>query len=495
MNYTQELLPQLRQKISPQLIAANHILELSTQELQQAISQELEENPALELVEQTICPTCGDVITTGACVICARRETKTEPPSESGSTLDEYQDPYQPARQVTDEDFDPMTQVASQWSLSEQLLMDLAAVLPPEDMAVAEYVVGNLDEKGYLRSTYEEIAFATSAPVQQVERVARALQGLEPVGVGARNLGECLLIQLDFLENWGITQPFVREIALNHLHELGEHKMHRIAHQLGATVDEIADAWEFIKRNLNPHPAEAYVPDHSAAAGAPPQRVLPDVIIRAKDSGFEIEVVESRRFLLRINSLYRNLWRELEQSQRSLSDDDKTHIRQFVSRSKMFISNINQRRQTLHKIATCLARYQEDFLKYGVRHLKPLTRAALAAELDIHESTVSRATASKYVMLPSGRVIPFSDFFVASLSVKDVMREIIESEPEPLTDQEIAQRLAQWGIHIARRTVAKYRAQLKILPSPYRGATRHLARTSGSRGRVRKQEPPASVAS
>lgn len=468
INYTQELVPQLRQKISPQLIAANHILELSSQELQQLIAQEIEENPALELVEQPVCATCGDPLTDGRCLSCARRDVVTEPPSESGSTLDEYAEAYSSPRQAPDEDFDPMTQVASQRTLSEQLLIDLSAILAPEDMPVAEYIVGNIDEKGYLRSTYDEIAFATMAPLEQVERVARALQTLEPVGIGARDIRECLLLQVEWLERRGISQPFVREIVSDYLHELGEHKMHRIVHQLGASMDQVAAAWEFIKHNLNPHPAEAYVPDHLSSEGALPQRVLPDVVIRAKDGSFEVEVVESRRFILRINSLYRNLWRELEQSQRGLSDDDKSHIRQFVSRSKMFISNINQRRQTLHKIATCLAKHQDEFLRRGVRHLKPLTRAALAAELEIHESTVSRATAAKYVMLPSGQVIPFSDFFVPSLGVKDVMREIIEGETRPLTDQDIAERLAKRGIHIARRTVAKYRSQLKILPSPYR---------------------------
>jgi RNA polymerase sigma-54 factor len=134
----------------------------------------------------------------------------------------------------------------------------------------------------------------------------------------------------------------------------------------------------------------------------------------------------------------------------------------------MFIANINQRRQTMQKITTFLVEHQRDFLASGVRHLKPLTRATLAENTGIHESTVSRATASKYVMLPSGEVIPFSNFFTASLSVKDIIKDMIEREEAPLTDQEIALRLRDHGYSVARRTVAKYRDQLDILPSSLR---------------------------
>jgi RNA polymerase sigma-54 factor len=140
-----------------------------------------------------------------------------------------------------------------------------------------------------------------------------------------------------------------------------------------------------------------------------------------------------------------------------------------VSRAKMFIANINQRRQTMQKITDFLVEHQADFLRHGVRHLKPLTRAMLAEKTNIHESTVSRATASKYVMVPSGEVIPFSNFFTASLSVKDIIKDMIEHEERPLTDQEIADQLKErYGYTVARRTVAKYRDQLDILPSSLR---------------------------
>jgi RNA polymerase sigma-54 factor len=150
------------------------------------------------------------------------------------------------------------------------------------------------------------------------------------------------------------------------------------------------------------------------------------------------------------------------------SDEEREHIQHYVSRAKMFIANINQRRQTMQKITGFLVDYQKEFLANGIRYLKPLTRAMLAEQTGIHESTVSRATAAKFVMLPSGRVIPFSDFFTASLSVKDVIKDMIATEERPLTDQEIALKLKDFGISVARRTVAKYRDQLDILPSSLR---------------------------
>jgi RNA polymerase sigma-54 factor len=144
-------------------------------------------------------------------------------------------------------------------------------------------------------------------------------------------------------------------------------------------------------------------------------------------------------------------------------------VRQYVSRAKMFMANLNQRRQTMQKIATVLTEYQADFLTQGVRHLKPMTRAMVAAATGMHESTVSRATAGKFVMLPSGQVIPFSDFFTAALNVKDVIKDLIAHESTPMTDQDIVEKLHAYGHFIARRTVAKYRDQLGILPSSLRG--------------------------
>jgi RNA polymerase sigma-54 factor len=197
---------------------------------------------------------------------------------------------------------------------------------------------------------------------------------------------------------------------------------------------------------------------------------MPDVIISLSEDGqkLEVEVIESRRFGLSVNTMYQQLLAQAQLQKGAVSDEEREHIQHYVSRAKMFIANINQRRQTMHKITNFLVEYQEDFLKNGIRHLKPLTRAMLAEQTNIHESTVSRATAAKYVMLPSGQVIPFSNFFTASLGVKDIIKDMIAGEERPLTDQEIAAKLREYGYSVARRTVAKYRDQLDILPSSLR---------------------------
>ena len=171
-----------------------------------------------------------------------------------------------------------------------------------------------------------------------------------------------------------------------------------------------------------------------------------------------------------MNPLYERIAREIGRSRTRghYTDSERQHIREFVGRAKLFISNINQRRETLYKISRCIVDLQEDFLRGSVRDLHPLTRAVVAQQVGVHESTVSRATANKFVMLPSRQVIPFSDFFTPSLSVKDIIKEMIQRENEPLTDRKICDLLSRRGVRIARRTVAKYRAELRILPSTMR---------------------------
>jgi RNA polymerase sigma-54 factor len=151
-----------------------------------------------------------------------------------------------------------------------------------------------------------------------------------------------------------------------------------------------------------------------------------------------------------------------------MSQGDREHIRHYVNQAKLFISSINQRHETLLRVTNCLIELQEEFIRFGVRFLQSLTRAQVAQYLGLHESTISRATADKYVMLPDKRVIPFSDFFSASLSIKDVIKELVTKEARPMTDNEIVVRLEEQGIRIARRTVAKYRTQLGIMPSTLR---------------------------
>jgi RNA polymerase sigma-54 factor len=457
-------------KVSPRLVAANYILELSSQELQQQIATELNDNPALELVEIPTCRVCGTELQGSICPRCIQRQKGSSStaygPDGRGYGYDDGGEARN--RGPDDEDFDPLTRVASEQTLAERLLMEMGAALPEEDMPIAEYLVGSLDEKGYLSIKLEEVAYELDVALDKVRAVLRVLQAQEPVGIGARNLRECLAIQITHLEEHGLSHPHARDIVTQFLTELGEHKFGRIAHELRISQQEVADVWEFVKTKLNPHPAHGFSPTNSSDRDTRAMYIIPDVVISQGPDDFEVEVVESRRFVLRVNPMYTRLSADLHRSSGSMNPDEKRHVQQYVGRAKLFIANINQRRQTLFNITRCLVDQQREFLERGVRHLRPLSRAAVAQQLGVHESTVSRATASKYVMLPNGEVIPYAHFFMPSLSVKDIMKEVIEKEGKPLTDSEIVERLKDRGIHIARRTVAKYRMQLAILPSSLR---------------------------
>jgi RNA polymerase sigma-54 factor len=456
-------------KVSPRLVAMNHVLELSSMELQELINAELSENPALEMMDKPVCPHCGAAMEGPVCPHCL--STRKQEEALAGAAEDRlavrdredyfYEEGPSLSRRDPEEDFDPVVHVAAELSLPERLLGELGAVLPPAQMVIAQFLVGNLDERGFLECSVEDAARILEVSPAEVEAVLRELQQQEPVGIGARDLRECLLLQLDYLESQGLSAPHVRTIVTDYLEQLGEHKFSRIAQELHISSADVSAAAQFIKRHLNPFPAQGT----PSPAGTTSGYVLPDVIIARRDRGFEVDVVESKRFFLRINPLYRELMMRAQQEEAHLNDNEKKHIQQYVSRARLFMANIDQRRQTLQRIVAFLVSYQGDFLENGVRSLRPLTRAMVAAELGVHESTVSRATAAKYVMLPTGEVIPLSHFFTPSLSAKDVIRDMIEHETEPLTDEQIAEALAEKGIEVARRTVAKYRDQLGILPS------------------------------
>jgi RNA polymerase sigma-54 factor len=471
MEMSQDRQQIMRPSVSPRLIAANHILELSSQDLQEAIAQELEENPALDMVDKAICPTCGQPIEGDACPRCVRNQV--EPPSEeqTADPTEQYLEnlAWNTPTMSRDEEFDPLTLVAAQVTLEEKLLGDLGAMIDADDMRIGEYLIGSLDGDGYLRCSTFEVCQKFDATPEKVEEIIGQLQSLEPPGIGARDIRECMILQLEYLAAMGVEHPLAVTLVRDHLEELGKHKFNRIAQELGVAVEDVEEGWEFIKSKLNPHPAQGSDGIPTRNGPRPVQGyVMPDVVITEKEDTFDVEVIESRRFALSVNGMYQQLLTQVSNSGQTYSEEERLHIHHYVSRARMFIANINQRRQTMQKITSFLVEYQEDFLKHGIRHLKPLTRAMLAEQTGIHESTVSRAAAAKYVMLPNGQVIPFSYFFTASLSVKDIIKDMVARESRPLTDQDIAEKLQGFGYSVARRTVAKYRDQLDILPSSLR---------------------------
>jgi RNA polymerase sigma-54 factor len=353
--------------------------------------------------------------------------------------------------------------VAAPISLGENLRRDLRIALPESDHAIIDYLIGSLNDQGYLDTTVDEVADLLHVAPEHIEWVLNRLQELGPAGVGARSVQECLLIQLDRLERAGIANPNVRTVVLHHWQDLGEHRYGEIARALGIGYDEVVGVRDFIRQHLRPFPLEPIGDENSA-----PPLILPDAIISEEDGRFLVEVVESRQYALRLNPLYQTLANAVAAGQQELSEADRAHMQMYVSRARLFLTNIRQRRETIRRITEYLVERQEDFLRNGVRSLAPLTRAEVAAMLGVHESTVSRATANKYVQLPNRELIPYSTFFHAALSVKDVIQELIAGETTPLTDEQIVNILHDRGYDLARRTVAKYRGQLGILPSHLR---------------------------
>jgi RNA polymerase sigma-54 factor len=293
-----------------------------------------------------------------------------------------------------------------------------------------------------------------------VRAVLRVLQAQEPVGIGARHLRECLSIQIAHLEERGLSHPHALEVVTQFLTELGEHKFGRIAHELKISQQEVADVWEFVKTKLNPHPAHGF----SSITASPPPRSRPSSGVEATSPS---PLAPTNRAASRGGSAPAGHAARLRAPVGAAMNPTKSGTCSSTSGGQTVHRNINQRRQTLFNITRCLVDQQRDFSNTASATCAPCP-AAVAQELGVHESTVSRATAQKYVMLPNGEVIPYAHFFTPSLSVKDIMKEVIEKEGKPLTDSEIVERLKDKGIHIARRTVAKYRMQLAILPSSLR---------------------------
>ncbi len=463
---SQQLQPVMHAKVTPKQIAANYILQMSSVELQEAIAEELDENPALEMEEFPTCPICGSPVAGNYCTDCMPRKNDGED-SQQVSTDDLPGDGATRLRDEADE-FDPIARAEADFTLEDHLTWNLHALLPSRLHPVADHVIGALDSNGFLTQTDVEIAAATNVEVSDVEQVLNAMKGLEPIGIGSRSITESLLAQIEYLREQNEIEipPHAERVVGEHLADLGERRFREVAASVGATQREVITVWEFVKSNLNPYPTAAFTAAVSGDSSRP--IIRPDVLIRDIDGELTVEVVESRRFSLRVAPIYSSLSSKLRSNE--TTEDEKQHVRQYVGRAKFFIDNINRRRATIQRIAEALVDRQRDYLVSGVQHLVPLTRAEVGELIGMHESTVSRATAEKYVMIPSGEVVPFSHFFTASLGVKDQIKRMIEAEDvrHPLSDQEIADALAEDGIALARRTVAKYRDELQILPARLR---------------------------
>ena len=467
----QQNLPQQSPQVKPgtivtkNLIMSLNILQHSSMVLEQKMAQAREENPFLEIEEEQCCTTCGQILRDGFCHNCGTHSTLPR----LGETADWADMPDHSNTSSDDEEYDPLARVSNGATLEDELLSILGSLVSGDHMEIAAALVGSLNDHGYLDISVEEMAESLGVTIEQVEDVLAVLQAQEPVGIGARDLRECLLIQLRWFREQGQPNLLAEQIVDGFLREVAERRFVEIGRELGTTSRHVRAAWDFIKANLNPFPAHEALRGpilRSSSNRGNTALVRPDVIIRRTETGFEAEIVESRRFRMGINASYRAILRQGA----NISESERNHLRKYMNQAQFFIDCVRQRWDTLKKITDELIAQQFDFLDRGVHFLRPLTRSELAEYVALHEATVSRATNEKYVLLPDGRTIAFDDFFNASLKAKETLRELIAAEDprHPLSDEELAELLTERGMPVARRTVAKYREALKILPSRLR---------------------------
>lgn len=454
-----------QQQAAHWLVTANQVLEFSCAELQTFLHAQAEENPALELEERPICFTCGQALQGPFCPQCHTPSASSSSQDEDATNLDEFS-LRKAGTNLEGEEFDPLDLCAAPVNFKDELLVALQAELPSEAAPIIAYLVGNLDEEGYLRCTVEEAAEVLHVSLAEVEMVLRHLQAQEPSGVGARSVPECLRLQLQALEAQGCSQPYAREIIDRFLWELGKRQYDQIARQLGISRHKVEEAHIFLKRKLTPFPARRAEQPLQGTLRTGHGLIAPQVVIRrqppAAGGGYAVEVVEAHQFHLEVSASYLQAYQDLQGSPAHQHEVDRVHLQQSIGRARLLIFSLRKRWQTLGRITRYLAQRQQAFLEQGASALQPLTRADVAAALGLHPSTVSRATADKYVLLPNAQVIPFRTFFEANLPIKAALKTILAEESRPLSDQRLTELLAARGIPVARRTVSKYREALNI---------------------------------
>lgn len=473
----QTLSPRNDVYITPQAIIANSLLQMSATELDQAVSEALAENPALEMPSPVLCPRCGTPLAGGTCPVCVSHSRNAEIRRDDEGWWNE--DSRWRTRNTAlgeEDDFDPLTLVAAETTLAEHMLEQLGPLLDPDEVEIATYIIDSLDEHGFFTLPSEEAAEHLGCSSERVEAVLAKVHTIDPPGVGARSVQEGLLIQLEQLDSAnGFREP-ARRILSECWDAFSRLSLDAIARRLRVPEDDVAATITFIGRNLNPFPANINWsgPGPRNDSGS----LHPDIIVRARPGGehkYEIEIPDSRRYRLRVNGLYQQMTRDLRAGSCQATYAEAEHLRDHLAQARLFINCVRQRWQTLERIALALVDIQEEFLDKGYRHLRPLTRSELADIVGVHESTVGRAVANKAIMLPNGRIIPLSDLFDGSLAVKCVIEEIVLQESEALSDQKIADILQARGYQVARRTVAKYRDAVGIPPARVRAALKTRA--------------------
>jgi RNA polymerase sigma-54 factor len=472
------LVQRLSQRVvmTPLLQQAIQLLQLSTLELKEVVEQELRENPLLEEV-QTDAPEPNAELQEpeGADPGPPPNEA---PPKEQSTVDGERSDdlPFDMTQALFDQP-EERTPVSTEerddlpfenlgrteTSLTDHLVEQLRMTTDdPILIAIGEAVIGNLDEDGYLRAETAEIAEQLGRPVDEVDKVLILVQGFDPSGVAARSIQECLLLQLRADAE---PDPVSVEIVEKHMEDLERRRYAEIARALKLPLDRIMESVEEIQ-GLEPKPGRRFLVVDS-------RYIAPDVTLQKIGDDYVVVLNEEGIPRLRVNSLYRSLLR-------GSAGEDKQFVEQKLRSALWLIKSVEQRQRTLRKVATSLVKFQRDFFDRGLPYLKPLALRDVGEDIGMHESTISRVTTNKYIQTPQGLyelkwffhsgIASTSGDVVSSVSVKKTIQDLVAGEDpgKPYSDQDIAKTLHAKGLTIARRTVAKYREELGILPSHQR---------------------------
>ncbi len=462
--------------ITPQLQQAIRLLQLTRLELVDMISQEMKDNPLLEEVEEGE-QAPGEAPTAEAEEKTAQELERTPEVKGEGETpeainefdwenyLDNYNlTPYQRVSGQEGEERPSFENfLVKKTTLSDHLFWQLQfSRFTEEEHRVGTWIIGNLDEDGYLKIPLEDIVADVNVPVETIERALRKIQQFDPMGIAARDLRECLLIQL---EGMIVRNPVAEAIVSEHLSLLKNRNHPALAKRLGVSLDRVNEA-AFMISKLDPKPGRAF-------GGETVQEIVPDVYIYKVEGEYVIYLNDDEIPRLRVNNLYRSILT----NSRPVIEEDKKYIQEKLRSALWLIRSIHQRQRTIYKVAKSIVKFQKEFLDKGIQFLKPLVLRDVAEDIQMHESTISRVTNNKYAYTPQG-IYELKFFFntgiassqgedLASESVKSLVREIIAKEDpkKPYSDEKLVQILKGMNIHIARRTISKYRESMKILSS------------------------------
>ncbi len=438
--------------VNCQLIVRSELLELPWLDLVARLREEADENPALEL---EIGPPAWEVSSVAT--------WDAEPgPSPSESAIERA-----------------VERAPADYDLRDELHQRAGWVMSGRQREIAAFLIENIDGRGYLATTILDAARELNTEPAEVEAALRALQRAAPPGVGARDLRECLLLQLAAMHD----PPAHARALVERCHEIMEGGVPALQGSLGLTREQLEEALAAIRGRLTPYPGEQFRPPWHELLPGGDAAATPDVILRLDGEQIEVELVSSRALHVRVAEAYDRLDRRMRTRDLRAGDDATARARAQARAARQLIWSLQQRERSLYRICRAIVRCQREFILHGPLDHQPLTQARIAEITGLHESTVSRATAGKLVMLPveaeawGGRSVPFSVFFDDALPARTVLRSLVAGEPReaPLTDEQLQAMMRDEGFELARRTINKYRRALSI---PSSGERRRIYRAA-----------------